>query len=652
MTSPPPRQSLSPRRILRDALGVLALAALYAALAKVSLAAAAAHHVVSSVWPPAGLALFALLRYGPRFWPGVAIGAYLLNLTSGVSPLGALIIATGNTLESVVGSYLLTRVAKVGPGLDRVRDVLALAGLAGILSTMLGATIGVWGLVTTGSADPSAGFALWRVWWTGDAVGVIVVAPLLLWWTEPEPAPSRGSLGSLEPAVAFGVLVGVTDFLFREWGTVVYPLFPIVAWIALRFGRRGAATAVAVVTVMATWYTLSGFGEFARSTPLANLFALQLFLVLLAVPSLVFAASRNEAEQAERKLRQSEEQYRALARNLPDGCVVLYDRHLRLLLVEGPALAAAGFVKEAAEGRTLSDIFDPEHASALDASFQLVFAGQSHEFEFSYKSRTYLVRVLPLVEPRGAVNIGMALALDITRLHESVREIAESRTQLESLSRRLLAAQEDERRRVAREVHDELGQALTGIKIGLGAMRSRTKRRESGETDRRLLNVSLELDAAIESVRRIVLRLRPGVLDNLGAVAAVEWEAQEFTRRTGIPVRLWVPPEPLVLDSERSTALYRTVQEALTNVVRHANATQVIISLAAKDDMLVLQVTDDGRGISEEELRNPRSLGILGMRERAIACGGTLEVRRTPPNGTQIIMTVPQRDTDTVSHGE
>lgn len=631
------------QRVVRDALVALALAALYVALAKVSLAAAAAHHVVSSVWPPAGLALFWLLRFGRRFWPGVAIGAFILNATSGVSLLGAAAIAAGNTIEAVAGAYLLTRVAKVRRNLDRVRDVLALAGFAGVLSTVIAATIGVWSLVATGSAERSGALALWLVWWTGDAVGVLVVTPFLLWWTEPDPTPPRRAFGVLEPAITFGILIGTIDILFHELGKFVYPLFPIVWWIALRFGRRGAAAAVAIVTLMATWYTLSGRGEFATSTPLANLFALQLFLALLAVPSLAFAAARAEAEQSERKLRQSEEQYRTLARNLPDGCAVLYDRNLRLLLVEGPAVASAGFVKEEVEGRTLSEIFDAAHANALGEPFQLVFGGQSREFEFSYKTRTYLVRVLPLRGPGGAVTAGMALALDITQRDTSVRQTTESRTQLEHLARRLLAAQEDERRRVAREVHDELGQALTGIKIGLGAMRSSNKKRESSETDRRLLNVSMELDAAIESVRRIVLRLRPGVLDNLGAVAALEWEVQEFTRRTGIPVRLWVPPEPLLLDTERSTALYRTVQEALTNVVRHAQATQVIVSLAAKDDTLVLQVTDDGRGISEEELRNPRSLGILGMRERAIACGGTLEIRRAPTNGTQIIMTVPQR---------
>jgi PAS domain S-box-containing protein len=340
-------------------------------------------------------------------------------------------------------------------------------------------------------------------------------------------------------------------------------------------------------------------------------------------------------------LQQTEAQYRLLARNLPDACVVLYDRDTKLLLVEGPIVAAAGFVKEEIEGRTIEEIVKAGHARALMAPFRFAFEGRTFEFEFAYKERTYLVRVLPVSEPGKKAQFGMALALDITLRHESERELDESRARLQALSRQLLAAQEDERRRVAREVHDELGQVLTGIKIGLSALRTRSIRRPSLETDRRLQAVNDAIDGAIDAVRRIVLRLRPGVLDNLGPLAALEWEVQEFTHHAGLPVRLVLPTEAIDLDAERSTTLYRTVQEALTNVLRHADAKSVAVGLKVQDDSLVLQVTDDGRGIAEHQLLNPRSMGILGMRERAMSCGGTLEVRRALGGGTDVVLTVP-----------
>jgi signal transduction histidine kinase len=204
---------------------------------------------------------------------------------------------------------------------------------------------------------------------------------------------------------------------------------------------------------------------------------------------------------------------------------------------------------------------------------------------------------------------------------------------------------------VAREVHDELGQALTSIKMGLGAMRSGA-RRPTPDTDRRIADVSAVLDGAIDAVKRIILKLRPGVLDNLGPLAALEWEVQQFTQQTGIPVRLTLPPEPLTIDGERSTTLYRTVQEALTNVARHANATSVVVALKVEEHALVLQVTDDGRGISDDGLRKPRSMGILGMRERAMACDGTLEVRRATGGGTRVVLTVPWRRDGAIARGD
>jgi signal transduction histidine kinase len=306
-------------------------------------------------------------------------------------------------------------------------------------------------------------------------------------------------------------------------------------------------------------------------------------------------------------------------------------------------VATAGFAKDEIAGRTVAEVFDPHDASMLEVPLRRAFVGEASEFEFPLRERTYLVRVLPLADSAGAVTLGMALALDITERHAAAREIADSRTRLQLLSRRLIAAHEEERRRVAREVHDDLGQALTGVKIGLGALMPRSSRRDTDDTERRILGVSQVVDGAIESVQRIILRLRPGVLDNLGPVAALEWEAQQFTRQTGVPVTLNLPGDPLAMDSESSTALYRTVQEALTNVARHAAASAVRIGLATTGEELVLHVTDDGCGIPDSDAHRPHSMGILGMRERAFACGGTLEVSRAAAGGTRLVLRLPHR---------
>ena len=150
------------------------------------------------------------------------------------------------------------------------------------------------------------------------------------------------------------------------------------------------------------------------------------------------------------------------------------------------------------------------------------------------------------------------------------------------------------------------------------------------------------LDGAIASVKRIILQLRPGVLDNLGPVAAIEYAAQQFTAQTRLPVRLQLPADIPALDPERSTTLYRVTQEALTNVARHAQATLVTVTLTAAPRAITLRIADNGRGITDVHLRNLQSTGILGMRERAASCNGHLTVERTSAGGTVVTLSLPR----------
>jgi len=639
--SAPPRAHRFPEWLLRDVALNVAVAAAYLVVGHASLAAATEHRAVSSLWPPSGIALFAIIRFGPRLWPGVALAAYLLNSSVGIPAIGSLMIAAGDTLEALIGARLVQRVWESREGPKRLRDVVALAVLAGGLSTAVAATIGVGTLLITHATTMATAASLWLVWWTGDAVGVLVVSPMLFAWSHPEAPRAAHPPRRLEVVLALIGLVVITDVLFARWGMLSFAVFPLVGWIALRLGMRGASTAVLVVTLVASLRTLAGYGPFTTLSPTANLFALQLFLALLAIKGLSFAALQDEARLSEASLRRSEERYRTLAQHLPNGCVVLFDDALRLVLVEGPAVAAAGFVKEEVEGRTLDEIFQPAHAAVLSRPFRDALRGHDVEFEFDYHGASYLVRALPLAGQTASGAAGMALALDVTERDAAQREVAESRARLQRLSRLLLTAQEDERRRMAREVHDELGQALTAVKIGLSASLQRAQRRGSLDSERHVRTAAATVDQAIESVQRIVLALRPGVLDNLGPIAAIEHAAQQFGERSGITVSLDLPPEPLLLDTERATALYRTVQESLTNVLRHANARTVSVTLRLDDDELHLRVVDDGRGIGDDQLRNPRSMGILGMRERAAACGGWLTLSRPAGGGTMVTMTMP-----------
>lgn len=218
-------------------------------------------------------------------------------------------------------------------------------------------------------------------------------------------------------------------------------------------------------------------------------------------------------------------------------------------------------------------------------------------------------------------------------------ELRETTEKLRSLSAHLQSVREEEQRRIAREVHDTLGQSLTGLKIELSLL-SR-KLGSHAEMATKLRELTEMVDETMASMREIASRLRPSVLDDLGLPAALEWQARKFEEMNGVECLLRADPGTEVPDKESAVALFRIAQEALTNVARHAGARRVEIVLRREDGELVMRVEDDGKGFEEEELEAPHSLGVLGMRERAYALGGILEIYRRQGGGTVVEVRIP-----------
>jgi signal transduction histidine kinase len=232
------------------------------------------------------------------------------------------------------------------------------------------------------------------------------------------------------------------------------------------------------------------------------------------------------------------------------------------------------------------------------------------------------------------------LMLHIAERRRVEAELRMSREQLRNYSSSLWRLREEDRTRIAREVHDHLGQCLTALKMDLAWL---ARRLDDGPRPVRekVAAMGSDIDGIIRSVKEIWAELRPGILDELGLGAAVEWQAQEFERRTGTRCRFLVEPEDLRLDGERSTALFRIFQEALTNVARHAQATEVEVLLQERPGELMLEVRDNGRGITQEQAEDPRSIGLVGIRERIQAWGGKVEIVGSPGKGTRIRVTAP-----------
>ncbi|HXM38356.1 MAG TPA: MASE1 domain-containing protein [Gemmatimonadales bacterium] len=281
--------------VLRQMGLILGLAALYYLAAKIGLHFALVNKSVTAVWPPAGIALAAFVLLGYRVWPAILAAAFLANLTTTGAVLSSVGIAVGNTLEGLLGAYLVNRFARGGRVFDRVRDIFLFTALAALVSTTVSATIGCASLVLGGSLAWADAGPVWLTWWLGDAVGDIVIAPPLILWTGVKPT-IRWSRRQVIEAIGLAFLTIVVAFVV--FGGVFpsrhYPLtalvWPLLIWTALRFGPRESATVILIISAIAILQTLHSFGPFARPSASESLTLLQMWTGVTAVTGLVLAA--------------------------------------------------------------------------------------------------------------------------------------------------------------------------------------------------------------------------------------------------------------------------------------------------------------------------------------------------------------------------
>jgi PAS domain S-box-containing protein len=238
----------------------------------------------------------------------------------------------------------------------------------------------------------------------------------------------------------------------------------------------------------------------------------------------------------------------------------------------------------------------------------------------------------------GVLKLVLGISQDVTERKLFEEELKSSRERLRQLLAHVQSVREDERTRISREIHDELGQALTALKMDLSWLIKRLGKEQKPILEK-AHQMSQLIDMNIQTVKRISAELRPGLLDNLGLTAALEWQADEFRKRTGIKCEVSVRPNDIELERDLSTAIFRIFQETLTNVVRHAKADRVRVNLKRNEDRLVLKIVDNGKGISEKEISSPKSIGLIGMRERVHFFGGGVEI--TGNKGTTVTVTIP-----------
>ena len=242
--------------------------------------------------------------------------------------------------------------------------------------------------------------------------------------------------------------------------------------------------------------------------------------------------------------------------------------------------------------------------------------------------------------------------MDVTARKQAEEQLALSRRQMRALTARLESMREEERTRISREIHDELGQMLTGLKMDLRWVEKKLSNMDNHGTELnpvldKVVDASELTDQTINCVQRIAMELRPGVLDHLGLPTAIKYEAKRFEDRSGVTCQIYLSDLTIEVKPNVATIIFRILQEALTNAARHAHATKVDIDLYEQAGEIVLQVRDDGKGISPGELDSPRSLGLVGMKERASMLGGGITFERGPTGGTLVTLRVPRSANDT-----
>jgi PAS domain S-box-containing protein len=492
----------------------------------------------------------------------------------------------------------------------------------------------------------------------GDGLGMLVMAPIVIAASGVRGAPLRGQrveMALLMTLFVASCVIGLSPVGVAGVAPAPYLTLPFLFWIAIRLGTLSTATATVVMAAIATWFASARTGPFAGVGMTATNVALQVYayVAAAAVSSLFTAAAVTERRLAADALRKSEARYREVVQDqtefivrwLPDGRrTFVNDAYARYFAAPREALIGTSFFglisDERARATLTARLQQLRPEQPLMTTVHLATRGDGQRRWQEWTDRA-------IFDEHGAVVELQSVGRDVHEriqaehaLTASEAELRQSITELRALSTRLNEVREEERARIARDVHDHLGQTLTVLKMDVAEVRRRARAGAIEAVEERLREMSSLIDGAVDDVRRVASELRPLLLDEFDLVDAIRFYLDEISHRTGLRCAL-AAPDAVAVPAEHAGALFRILQEALTNVTRHAAASHVRVTLRAGDRDTELIVVDDGRGLPEENERRPGALGLVGMRDRASLFGGNVVVTGGPGQGTTVTARIP-----------
>ncbi len=651
------------------------VAAAYYAAAKVGLQLAYPNGDVAALWPPVGVGIAALVLWGPRLWPGIVIGE-LLDSVGLARPLGTVFGQTvANTLEVVLAAVLLRRMFGTRIGLTRVTEVFGLIACAAA-GTLVGACIGTASLRLGNVIESGQLVDVGRTWWLSDISGALIVAPVLLTWVVARPArfERRDLAHALTIAVA---LVFLTELPSQT--EVLYVVFPVMIWAALRFGPIGASSALLVVAALTVWNTGHSAGPFVRDSINDSVLATQLFLAVAALTSLVLGAMTAERRRAERRLLASERATRRLATEqaalrrvatlvasdrgpgavfarvteevaklleVPSANVVRYESDRRGVLVgswdvPGDGTFPIGTRLPLDDGTIVARVRRYGQAQRLDEYPPSDGVIAEHRRARGLRAsvaapvrvsgRLWGALVASAHAPEDLARDAEQKLCDFSDLIAQALANADAHERLAASRARIVEAGDVERWRLERNLHDGAQQRLVSLALRLRLLDALIEA-DPPRARSELAGASAELAAGLDELRELARGIHPAILTDQGLPAAVTALAD----RSPIPVEVDAMPG-VRLPPAVEAAAYYLIAEAITNCAKYADASRVVVRVGTSSDQARVEVEDDGIGGADPD----GGSGLRGIADRVEALRGNLHVVSPPGQGTALEAEIP-----------
>lgn len=645
----------------------LLFALVYGAAARVGLAYSSLAPNVTLLWPPTGISLFVVLRWGPRLLPGILVGDLIANAGTGIPVWVMLGIGAGNVLQTFFCAWALQR-SGFQKGLQRVRDVVALMTL-GTVGAAMSATIGPGALALSGSIPASAYGSVWLQWLMGDATGVVVLAPLLLAWWRTD-ANTRGP-GRLWEGVLLLVLLAVLcEAIFgRHFRAAVplvpgyYPaalaLFPLAVWAALRFGLRGATLFTLLVSVAAVWGTLQGNGPFVDGTQTSSLLRWWLFANVITVTSLLLAASQSERDQARVEAIRDRDFTSAIL-DAEGALVVVLDGDWRIQRANRAFEDLTGYGLGELAGQRFEQALVPSaqhdkfgaHADLLRMNLS-----DTGRLDLPLRRRkgppvTVSWTTSVLRGKAGRIEHAIVSGVDVSARVDAAEALRHARRQLQArvnertsalaqanadlkaemaarqrLEREIIQVSEREQQRFGQELHDGLGQHLTAAAVQVELLARDAEAAGTHGIWQDALRIEAMLSDAVSQARRLARGLFPVEIEVNGLMAALHDLAEHTQRNLRRPCVLDCPADVALTDHQTAIHLYRIAQESVNNAIKHAPGASIRILLRQEQGRLEM-VISNGFSLQAPAPGDWPGIGLRIMQHRAQLIHATLDVGR------------------------